>query len=79
MKVSTVSETRALDMCAIEEFGIAEELLMKNAGQESYFLLLREFGIKEKTFTIFYACERSPIQLPELTTKVIGKPNFRGR
>lgn len=53
MKVSTVSEMRALDRRAIEEFGIAEELLMENAGQAAYFVLLREFGIKDKTFTIF--------------------------
>jgi NAD(P)H-hydrate epimerase len=53
MKISTVSEMRALDMRAIEEFGIAEELLMENAGQAAYFVLLKEFGIKDKTFTIF--------------------------
>ena len=40
-------------MRAIEEFGIAEELLMENAGQAAYFVLLKEFGIKDKTFTIF--------------------------
>jgi NAD(P)H-hydrate epimerase len=53
MKISTVSEMRALDMRAIEEYGIAEELLMENAGQAAYFVLLKEFGIKDKTFTIF--------------------------
>ena len=53
MKVSTVSEMRALDRRAIEEFGIAQELLMENAGQAAYFVLLREFGIKDKTFSVF--------------------------
>jgi NAD(P)H-hydrate epimerase len=36
MKISTVSEMRALDKRAIEEFGIAEQLLMENAGQTAY-------------------------------------------
>jgi len=33
MKISTVSEMRALDRRAIEAFGIREELLMENAGE----------------------------------------------
>lgn len=53
MKISTVSEMRALDKRAIEEFGIVEELLMENAGQAAYLVLSREFGIKDKTITIF--------------------------
>lgn len=53
MKISAVSEMRALDKRAIEEFGIAEELLMENAGQAAYFVLQRKFAIKDKTFTIF--------------------------
>jgi NAD(P)H-hydrate repair Nnr-like enzyme with NAD(P)H-hydrate epimerase domain len=48
MKVSSVSEMRALDRTAIEEFGIVAELLMENAGQAVYFVLLKEFGIKSK-------------------------------
>jgi hydroxyethylthiazole kinase-like uncharacterized protein yjeF len=53
MQVSTVSEMRALDRRAIEEYGIVEELLMENAGQAVYFVLLEEFGIEDKTFLIF--------------------------
>jgi len=53
MKVSRVSEMRALDRTAIEEFGIMAELLMENAGQAVYFVLLNEFGIKGKNFVIF--------------------------
>ena len=53
MRVSTVSEMRALDRTAIEEFGIVEELLMENAGQAVYFVLLKEFGIRNKQFLVF--------------------------
>ena len=53
MKVSRVSEMRVLDRTAIEKFGIVEELLMENAGQAVYFVLLREFGIKDKKFLVF--------------------------
>lgn len=53
MKVSTVSEMRELDRKAIEEFGIAAELLMENAGQAVYFALLDEFGIAGKRFAVF--------------------------
>ncbi len=53
MKVSRVSEIRALDRTAIEEFGIVEELLMENAGQAVYFVLLKEFGVRDKNFLVF--------------------------
>jgi hydroxyethylthiazole kinase-like uncharacterized protein yjeF len=53
MRVSRVSEMRELDRKAIEEFGIAAELLMENAGQAVYFALLNEFGVRDKRFVIF--------------------------
>ena len=53
MKVSRVDEMRNLDKSATEEFGISEDLLMENAGQAVYFVILREFEIKNKKFVIF--------------------------
>lgn len=53
MKVATVTEMRNLDRTAVEEFGIIEELLMENAGEATYYVILKEFGIKGKAFIIF--------------------------
>jgi len=53
VNVSTVSEMRALDRTAIEKFGIAEELLMENAGQAAYFVILNKFGVRGKRFLVF--------------------------
>ena len=53
MKISNVNEMRNLDRQAIEEYGIAQELLMENAGQAAYFTILKEFGIKNKNFVTF--------------------------
>lgn len=53
MKVSTVSEMRELDKTAVERFGIVEELLMENAGEAVYFVILEEFGIKGNRFIVF--------------------------
>ena len=53
MRVSYVNEMRNLDLRAIEEFGITQEILMENAGQASYFTILKEFGVKNKDFVIF--------------------------
>jgi NAD(P)H-hydrate epimerase len=53
MKVSRVREMRNLDRQAIEKYGIIEDLLMENAGEASYFTILKEFGIKNKKFVIF--------------------------
>jgi hydroxyethylthiazole kinase-like uncharacterized protein yjeF len=53
MKVSTVEEMRGLDQSAIENFGITQELLMENAGEAVFFIILQECGIKDKKFAVF--------------------------
>jgi NAD(P)H-hydrate epimerase len=53
MKVSRVSEMRELDRTAIEKYGIIEELLMENAGEALYFVMLHKCGIREKKFVVF--------------------------
>jgi hydroxyethylthiazole kinase-like uncharacterized protein yjeF len=53
MKVARVDEMRALDRRATEEFGISQDLLMENAGQAVYFVMLQEFGIKDNKFLVF--------------------------
>jgi hydroxyethylthiazole kinase-like uncharacterized protein yjeF len=53
MKVAKVDEMKDLDRRATEEFGISEDLLMENAGQAVYFVMLQEFGIKGNKFVVF--------------------------
>jgi hydroxyethylthiazole kinase-like uncharacterized protein yjeF len=53
MKISRVSEMRAMDRTAIERYGISPELLMENAGHAAYFALRDEFGIDHKHFLTF--------------------------
>ncbi|MFQ5754376.1 MAG: NAD(P)H-hydrate epimerase, partial [bacterium] len=53
MKISRVDEMRQLDRQAIEQYGIAEEILMENAGQAAYFTILKEMGVKNKKFVLF--------------------------
>ena len=52
MKVSRVDEMKDLDRRATAEFGISEDLLMENAGQAVYFVILQEFGIKNNKFVV---------------------------
>ena len=42
-----------MDRTAIETYGIKEELLMENAGDAVYFVILTKFGIKKKRFVVF--------------------------
>ena len=53
MKVSSVKEMWDLDRRAIAEFSIAEEILMENAGEAVYSVILKETGISGKSFSIF--------------------------
>ncbi|UCD53911.1 MAG: NAD(P)H-hydrate dehydratase [Dehalococcoidia bacterium] len=53
MKVSRVAEMRDLDSRATSEFSIDQETLMEKAGEATYFVILKEFGVKDKKFVIF--------------------------
>jgi NAD(P)H-hydrate epimerase len=53
MKVSTVAQMRDLDKSAAETFCMSADLLMENAGQAVYFVILNQFGIKNKRFVVF--------------------------
>ncbi|MBN2186577.1 MAG: NAD(P)H-hydrate dehydratase [Dehalococcoidia bacterium] len=53
MKVSTVTQMRNMDRGAMEKFGISQDLLMENAGQAVYFVILKEFGVKNRKFAVF--------------------------
>ncbi len=52
LKVSRVSEMRALDQQAIKEFGIPEELLMENAGLAASHVLQEEFETSGRTIVV---------------------------
>ncbi len=53
MNVSTVSQMRAMDCAAIEQYGIAEELLMENAGQAACTVLQSMAPIAGRRVLIF--------------------------
>lgn len=53
MNISTVQEMRKLDATAIDKYGIPEEILMENAGDAAYFVLLSRFGLPGRTFLVF--------------------------
>lgn len=53
MKVSSVKEMRNLDKMAIENYGIADELLMENAGLAVFQVLCQHVGVRKKKFLVF--------------------------
>ncbi|APG27941.1 bifunctional ADP-dependent (S)-NAD(P)H-hydrate dehydratase/NAD(P)H-hydrate epimerase [Syntrophotalea acetylenivorans] len=53
MNVSTVNQMRAMDRAAIEQYGIAEELLMENAGQAACTVLQSMAPIAGRRVLIF--------------------------
>ncbi len=54
MKVSTVEEMHELDRRAVEEYGINHMLLMENAGEAVYYVILSHYGfLKGRKFTVF--------------------------
>jgi hydroxyethylthiazole kinase-like uncharacterized protein yjeF len=52
MKIASVQEMQNMDRAAIEKYGIADDLLMENAGLAVYSVILRELGIKDKRFSV---------------------------
>ena len=53
MKIASVNEMRFMDRYAIEKLGIAEEILMENAGIAAVNVLQNKIGIRDKKFVIF--------------------------
>jgi len=50
--VSTVRQMRELDRRAMEEYGIPDDLLMENAGQAVYYVILERTGVKGGRFLV---------------------------
>lgn len=53
MKITSTDEMRFMDRFAIEKLGIAEDILMENAGMASFNLLKNKIGLNSKRFLIF--------------------------
>lgn len=53
MKICSVEEMMAMDRNAIERYGIIEPLLMENAALATCSVILQEFGVAEKRFSVF--------------------------
>ena len=53
MKIASVDEMRFMDRYAIEKLGIAEEILMENAGLAAISVLQNKIGLRGKKFVIF--------------------------
>lgn len=52
VKLSTVKEMREMDRTAIEKYSIPEEILMENAGEAAYFVILKELGVGDRRFVV---------------------------
>jgi NAD(P)H-hydrate epimerase len=52
MRVTTVDEIGSLDRRATTEFGVSEQILMENAGEALYYVILREMGIAGRRFAV---------------------------
>ncbi|MCI0513859.1 NAD(P)H-hydrate dehydratase [candidate division KSB1 bacterium] len=52
MKVSRVQEMRTFDQRALSRYGIPEELLMENAGEAAYFVILNKLKLKGTKYLI---------------------------
>jgi ADP-dependent NAD(P)H-hydrate dehydratase / NAD(P)H-hydrate epimerase len=52
MKISTVSQMRRLDRTAVDRFGIADMLLMENAGLATASVISDELGVSGKRFVV---------------------------
>ena len=53
MKIASIDEMRFMDYYAIEKLGIAEEILMENAGIAAVNVLQNKIGLRDKKFVIF--------------------------
>jgi len=47
MRLVSTEQMRRMDQTAVQKYGIPEEILMENAGESSYFALVREFGLNK--------------------------------